>query len=86
VLDTILDLFDRRRKGATRDRSGGEGGLLGRIGNLVDGDHDDDRRHRDDRRDDRWRDDDDDHHDDYHDDDERGRRRSGRRGDGFDFG
>jgi hypothetical protein len=73
VLDTILDLFDRRRKGATRGRPGGEGGFLGRIGQLVDGDHDDGRRHRADRR----RDDD---------DDDRECRRSGRREDGFEFG
>ena len=77
MLDTLLDLFDRRRKGGTTDRDRGSGGLLGRLGGLVDGDHDD-RRHR---RGDRWR-----HDDDDDDDDDRGRRRSGRRDDGFDFG
>lgn len=87
MLDAILDLFDRRRKDGDARRSGG--GVLDRLGGLVEGDDDDrDRRPYPDRRadgrsgDDRWLDDDDD------DDDRGGRRRPGRRGDGdgFDFG
>ena len=80
MLDTLLELFERDKKSSS-NRSGGSGGIRGRLASALDGERDDDRRSSERRSDDRNRDD-----DDRYDDDRPANRRKKREFDFLDFG